>query len=543
YLAFGRAAAGNESPRIRIMEVATKAILPDTLRGWRQHGGAWLPGNSGFFYSAYPLKGTVPAGEEYYWQAVYFHALGTPADSDRVVFSHPSVKEYYHDAAVSENGRWAVFQRGMFNKSEVFLRRLGGPDSLVPVAMGFDAEYGVDLLGDTLLIRTDKDAPRGMVYVTAADRPGRENWKVLIPQSEDKLENISGIDGLLYAAYLHNAHTVIKIFDLNGNYLRDLPLPGIGSGFIWGYWSKGPVWAYFTSFNYPGATFRYDPARNRLTLYQKPPIAIDPGKSSVEQVWFTSRDGTRVPMFLFQPRGTRRDGHNAVLLTGYGGFDVPETPFFSSFYQCWLEAGGMVAIPNLRGGGEFGKDWHEAGMRDRKQNVFDDFIAAAQWLVDSKYTSPGRLAISGASNGGLLTGAVTAQRPDLFRAAHIGVPLLDMVRFHKFGYANVWAEEYGSAEDSTQFRYLLKYSPYHNVKDGTKYPAVLLEASENDARVAPLHARKMAARLQAADTGGGPILYLLRRKSGHGGGTRLTEWIGQEADILSFLMRQVGLKK
>lgn len=541
YLAFGRAAAGDESPYVRVMEVDTKTILSDTLLGWRQRSVSWLPDNSGFYYCAYPRKGTVPDGEEYYWQSVYLHMLGTPVDKDRTVFSHPTVKEYYHYVYVSENGRWAVYHRGKYNKNEIYLRRLDDSDSLIPVATGFDAQYGTDLLGDTLLIQTDKDAPRGMVYVTTADKPGREHWRVLIPQDRDKLTNVSSIDGRLYAMYLHDAHTVVKVFDLDGHFLRAIPLPGIGSGYVWGYWKKPPVWVYYTSFNIPGATYRYDFTADRLTLYHQPPISVDPSRSTVEQVWFTSRDGTRVPMFLFYPRTIKRNGRTAVLLTGYGGFNLSETPHFSPYFQCWLEVGGMVAVPNLRGGGEYGKEWHEAGMRDRKQNVFDDFIAAAQWLIDNNYTTSKRLVLDGASNGGLLTGAMTAQRPDLFHAAYVGVPLLDMVRYHKFGYANVWAEEYGSAEDPAQFEYLLKYSPYHNVTDGVKYPAVLLDASENDVRVHPLHARKMAARLQQADAGGGPILYLLRRKSGHGGGTRLTEHISQKADVLSFLMDQAGL--
>jgi prolyl oligopeptidase len=541
YLAYGVSEPGKEDPRIKIMEVATGKLLADSLRGRRQGGISWRPDNSGFYYTSNPFKGEVPEGEEEYWDAVYFHQLGAPAADDKKIFYHDQVKEYSHYVYLSEDGKYVFYYRGIFYKNEVYFRKLEGPDILIPIVTDFDAQYSVSEIEGMLIIQTDKDAPKGIVYVTDADQPARENWHVLIPESEDKLEYISAVAGNLYAVYTHNAHTLIKIFTRDGKYVRDMHLPTLGSASVWGYWSKPDVWVHFTSFTYPGTTFKYDLARNELVLFHKPPIQVDSTLYNTEQVWYESRDGTKVPMFLVHKKNQPRDGRQAVYLTGYGGFNISEEPYFSSGYTTWLEAGGVVAIPNLRGGGEFGQAWHKAGMFEKKQNVFDDFIAAAEWLIKNQYTSPDRLAISGGSNGGLLMGAALTQRPDLFRAVLCSVPLLDMIRYQKFGYANIWAEEYGSADNPEQFPYLLKYSPYHNVRPGVKYPSVLFIASDNDARCYPLHAMKMAARLQEADPRGRPILLLVQKKSGHGGGTTISESIGQQVDNLAYLMDNVGL--
>jgi len=541
YVAYGVAEAGNEEPVIKIFDMATKKTLPDSCKGWRQGGVSWLPDNAGFYYSANPLKGDVPEGEESYWDAVYFHRLGTSTVEDKKVFYHDQVKEFWHGAGISEDGKYILFYRGMFNKTEIYYRKLDGDTSLIPIVTGMDARYSADIVEDKLIIWTDLNTPKGMVYITDVDKPGKKYWREFIPESEDNLSSIMAIAGHLYAVYLHNAHDIIKIFDLNGKYLRDLALPTIGSVSVRGYWSKPDIWVNFSSYTYPNSTFKYDFDRNELALYYRPPIAIDVSNYVVEQVWYKSKDGTEVSMFLIHRKNLKKDGRNAVYLTGYGGFDIPEQPYFSSRKVVWLEAGGMVAAPNLRGGGEYGKSWHEAGMLDKKQNVFDDFIAAAEWLIENKYTNPQRLAIGGGSNGGLLTGAVTVQRPDLFKVIQCEVPLLDMLRYHKFSYANIWAEEYGNADDPEQFKYLLKYSPYHNVVDGAKYPAVLFIASDNDARCHPLHAMKMAARMQAANAGNEPIFLLMQKKSGHVGGTTMSEDIEQASDIWSFLMDKVGL--
>jgi len=542
YLAFGKAKGGNENPIIRIMEVSTGNILVDTLKGWQQEGVSWLPDNSGFFYSAKPRKGEVPNGEENYWCSVYFHKIGTQGCEDKKVFSHDKVKEYSHWVSISEDGRYMLFYRSQFDKNEVYFKEIGSDEPPMPFVTGFGAGYQVEIIENKFFIKTDKDAPMEKVYVTNVDKPERKNWKEFIPETQDKLSYITGIDGHIYAVYSHNAYTKIKIYSLDGKYLRDLPLPTIGSAYVWGYWSRDDVWVSFSSFTYPSTIFKYNLENNGLVLYHKSPIDVDVSLYTADQVWYTSKDGTKVSMFLIHRKDLKRNGKNPTLLTGYGGFNVPMTPRFSTTYTVWLEAGGMVAIPNLRGGGEYGRKWHEAGMKENKQNVFDDFAAAAEWLIENKYTGPEKLAISGGSNGGLLVGAVTVQRPELFKVVYCAVPLLDMLRYHKFGYANIWATEYGTSEDPEQFKYLYKYSPYHTVANGTEYPAILITSSENDARVHPLHTRKMVARLQEADPDGEPILLLIRKDSGHGGGTTLSTQIEQHADVWAFLMDKLTMK-
>ncbi len=543
YLVFGTMHGGDENPVLRVMEVATRRILPDSVSGWKQYPSAWLPDNSGFYYTARPLKGTVPPGEEHYWHAAYLHRLGTPAAQDEKIFGHDQVKEYFHWVGVSEDGQYELFGRSMFDKNELYFRRRGVPGPLTPLATGMDARYAAEFIQDRIVIVTDAQAPRSKAYVTEISQPEREHWRELIPEDPTMtLRHVAAIAGHLYAVYEANAHTLVKIYSLEGEYLRDLPFPTLGTGEISGYWSKDNIWIRFSSFTYPPTTFKYDFAADSLVIYHKFPLDIDVASYTAEQVWYSSRDSTRVSMFLVHRKDLERNGANPTVLTGYGGFNMSMNPYFSTTYVAWLEAGGMVAIPNLRGGGEYGREWHEAGMRERKQNVFDDFIAAAEWLIGQGYTSPAELAIAGGSNGGLLVGAVAVQRPNLFRAVDCEVPLLDMVRYHRFGLANIWAEEYGSAEDPEQFRYLYDYSPYHHVIDGICYPMMLISASENDARVDPMHACKMVARLQYADPLGGPILLLMNRKSGHIGGSTLTMKIEQHADTWAFLMHALGMK-
>jgi len=543
YVAFGKAQGGDENPVVRVMVVATGEILPDQLRGWKQYVSDWLPDNSGFYYTCKPLEGEVPEGEHEYWHAAWFHKLGTPIEQDIKVFWHDEVKEYWHGVGVSEDGKYEIYYRSLFNAQEVFFRPTGSDDELIPLATGLDAEYGVDIIEDKILIRTDKDAPLYKVYITDVDKPARENWRELIPEHvKDKLNYISAINGHLYASYMHNAHSVVKIFDLEGNYLRDMPFPTLGSGGVSGYWSQPEIWVYFSSFTYPSTTFKYHFDTNELEVYREFPVEVDVENMTADQVWYESKDGTPVSMFIVHNKDMKLDGSNPTLLHGYGGFDVSMTPRFSTSALVWLEAGGVYAVANLRGGGEYGREWHEAGMMEHKQNVFDDFIAAAEWLIENKYTNPEKLAIHGASNGGLLVGAATVQRPELFKAVLCGVPLLDMVNYHTFGLANIWAEEYGSSDKPEQFPYLYAYSPYHNVKEGVRYPAFLVTGSENDARVDPLHARKMVARLQEVDPDGAPHLLLVRKASGHGGGTTITTQIEQNAEIRAFLMAQLGMQ-
>ena len=543
YIAFGKAHGGDENPVIEVMVVETGEILPDKLRGWKQGVNSWLPDGSGFYYTCKPLEGEVPEGEHEFWHSVWLHKLGDDPAKDVKVFWDEEVKEYWHGASVTEDGKHTVYHRSLFNANDIYFRKTGTDDPLIPLATGMENEYSALFVEDKILITTNEGAPRKMVYVADVDHPQRENWKVFLPEHEkDMLLGVSGIDGHLYVTYSHNAYTQVKIYDLDGKYLRDLPLPTIGSGGAGGRWSQPEVWVYFSSFGYPSTTFKYHFDKDELAVYRKFPVEVDVDDVVADQVWYDSKDGTPVSMFIVHDKKMKLDGTNPCLLTGYGGFDISMRPRFSTSTLVWLEAGGIFALPNLRGGGEYGREWHEAGMLDKKQNVFDDFIAAAEFLIAKNYTSSEKLAIRGGSNGGLLVGAATVQRPDLFRVVDCGVPLLDMLTFHRFGLANIWAEEYGSSDDPEQFKYLLEYSPYQNVKDGVKYPAFLVTGSENDARVDPLHARKMAARLQAANEGGGPICLLVRDASGHGGGTTITTRIDQQAQEAAFLMHFLGME-
>lgn len=542
YLAFGTAKGGDEHPVVQVMDVATRRILADSLLGWDQGGVSWLPDNSGFFYTANPKKGEVPPGEEHYWTSAYFHRLGEPASRDRKVFFSDTEKEVFHYAGVTEDGRYVLYVRGRYYKNEVYFAKIESPGALQPLVTGFQARYAVDEIDGTFFVRTDEGAPLGKVYTVPVDHPVRANWKEWLPEDpKDNLSYIAPIGGRIYAVYEHDAHTRIRLLDREGRYLRDLPFPALGSGSVQGHWDKPDVWVHFSSFTYPEGIYRYHFDEDRLETYWRYPVEIDLGNYVTEQVWFVSTDSTRVPMFLVRRADLQRNGANPVLLTGYGGFTVSMNPYFSPWICSWLEAGGTYALPNLRGGGEYGEDWHKGGMLGRKQQVFDDFIAAAEYLIREGYTSPEHLGIWGGSNGGLLVGAVTVQRPELFRTVVCAVPLLDMLRYHKFGYSNVWSEEYGSAEDPDQFRYLLAYSPYHQVKPTDRYPSILLTAGENDSRVDPLHARKMTARLQEVNPNGRPILYALNRSSGHIGGTTQSVQLEQRADEIAFIMHELGL--
>jgi prolyl oligopeptidase len=543
FVAFGKSPGGSENPVVSVMEVETKKILPEKLKGQRQRVTDWLLDNSGFYYNANPLKGEVPEGEENYWQSAYFHKLGTSTESDVKVFYHDKIKEHYHTVVLSDDGKYEIYYRSMFNKNELYFKKANSNDPLIPLVDEFKFQYFAQFVEDKILIITDEDAPLYKVFITDIKKPQKANWKEFLHEDpKDRLESIQTIGRHIYAIYKHNAYTQIKIFDLSGKHLQDISFPTLGTGGVKGQWSKDEVYAWFSSFTYPMTKYKYDFATNKLILYRKFPIEIDVEKFTTEQIWYESKDKTKISMFLVNRKDLVKNSKNPVMLTGYGGFNVPVEPGFSTIYVAWLEAGGMIAIPNLRGGGEYGRAWHEAGMKEKKQNVFDDFIYAAEWLIKNKFTNPEKLSISGGSNGGLLMGAAITQRPDLFKACLCTVPLLDMIRFHKVGFANVWVEEYGSPDNPDDFKYIYKYSPYQNVKDGTSYPATLFVGSENDARVDPFHSRKMTARMQAAQAGNNPILLLVLKDSGHGGGTTLSVLIQQIADDYSFLMYEIGMK-
>jgi len=543
YIALGLAQGGSEDARIRVMKTASREFLPDTLRGSRQSWVSWVHDNVGFYYTAAPRPGTVPQGDEAYWHTVYFHRLGTPGDQDRKVFGHDSVREYFHVCQVSEDGRYAAFVRAsMAGVNELYLQRLDSGGSIYPVATGMDATYGGAIVDSLLLIMTDAGAPMGKVDVTRLDQPQRENWRAFVPELPDaRLVDVKPISGRIYLTYEQQAHTVVRIHDRDGRFLREMPLPTLGTASVDGSWQSDEVRVCFSSFTYPGSQFYYSFEGDSLELFFQPPLGIQSDRYVTELVWYKSKDGTPVSMFIVRPRNLVRDGNNPVLLTAYGGFGMSMTPSYSSPYVTWLEAGGVIAVAHVRGGGEYGRRWHEAGKLEGRQRTFEDLISAAERLVAEKYTRPGRLALYGGSNGGLTVAAAMVQRPDLCRAIVLDRPILDMLRYHLFGPANMWADEYGTADDSAQFRYIARYSPYENVRTGVDYPAVLLVGSENDFRAEPCHVRKMAALMQAANPDGEPVLLSVEGTSGHFGGTTETSQVEQAADRHAFLMTMLGM--
>ncbi|UCH96432.1 MAG: S9 family peptidase [Candidatus Aminicenantes bacterium] len=549
YLAYLIGEGGKENAVIHVMEVATKKVLPDTCRGSNHMWGAWLPDSSGFYYTANPKKGEVPPGEEYLWPCVYFHMLGTSASEDKKIFYHPTEKTHSHFVEITSSGKYLLFSRGYYlmEKNEVFFKRVdAGIDApLIPLVTGFDASYHVVEVVDKFFIHTDLKAPLGRLLVVDTKQPQRENWQEFIPESADKLQRFSVVGGRIYVGYLHNAYTQIKIYDMQGKFLRTLPTPRsglVGTQRAGGKWDKPGVRVSFTSYTYPWTSFTYDFAANKLHFKERRfPYKVDTDNYITRQVWVTSKDGTPVSMFLAHRRGIKQDGSHPALIYGYGGFNKSRTPVFMPMFFIWLEAGGMLAVPNLRGGGEYGRKWYEAGIRENKQNSFDDCIAAAEWLIENKYTNPRKLALYGASNGGLMASAVAVQRPELFKAVWAEVPFTDMIRYHKFGRAKAWTNEYGNPDNPEHFKYLLKYSPYHNVKANNCYPAMFITGGENDPKIYPFHARKLAARMQEANTSDNPILLKIQKNAGHDGGLSDTQQILRKVDGWVFLMHQLEM--
>ncbi len=538
---FGKSKGGNEAPVIHVMDVDSGKILPDKVKGWKQYVSSWEPDNSGFYYGCNPLPGEVPQGEEFYWKTVYYHKLGTDPKEDVKIFGDEEVKERWCHASLTHDDKYLILMKGIFYKTAFWIRQPESEEMSV-ITDDLDAEYDISYYKGKLYILTNKDAPNRKVYITPAEKPGKENWQEFIAESDSTITDFSVINNNIYVTYLINVQTKINMYDLDGKFIQEVALPMPGTARIYGD-SEGPdTWLWFSSFSYPGTIFLYNAEANELTEFFKPPVNVDVDSIKTEQVWFESKDGTKIPMFLVYKNGLKKNGINPVMLNGYGGFNVSMEPSFSLGYSFWIENGGVLAIANLRGGGEFGEKWHEAGMKENKQNVFDDFIAAAEWLIANNFTTPEKLTVMGGSNGGLLIGAIVTQRPDLMKAALCLVPLLDMIRYHHSSIANIWKEEYGSAEDPEEFKYILEYSPYHNVKENTEFPAMLITTGINDARVDPFHARKFAALLQEKNKSDNPIYLLVQGASGHGGGTTLTKQFAQWSDYYAFLMDQVGMQ-
>jgi prolyl oligopeptidase len=542
-LAYGLSENGSEESVLHVMDVESGATLPDRIIRTRAADLAWLPDAGGFYYTRYPRAGEVPPEEMQYHRAVYFHRLGEDPATDVRVFA-PAAKEHWPGVGLSPDGRWLVVTVARtFDQTDVHLQDRAAGTPLMAVVRDRPFLYEAQVVRDRLYIRTNQDASTYRLYLADATGPAPEGWREVVPPRPDAV-----LDGFLVTrhglalSYLERATSRLRLTGLEGGDPQELPLPTIGSLFGWGAEPEGEELFYgFSSYTVPPSIYRVELPGARQELWQQVEADIDSARFEVEQVSYSSKDGTTITMFVVHGRGIPLDGTNPAYLTGYGGFNIPMTPGFSRSLLAWLEQGGVVAVPNLRGGGEYGEAWHQGGMLGTKQNTFDDFIAAAEFLIRAGYTSPSRLAIAGGSNGGLLMGAVLTQRPDLFRAVVIQVPLLDMLRYHRFLIARLWIPEYGSADDPEQFRWLKSYSPYHHVRSGVAYPAVLLATAESDSRVDPLHARKMAARLQAASASDHPILLRLESRAGHGAGKPVSKVLDELVDTWTFIARELGV--
>jgi len=549
YVAYGTSTSGSEVSTLHVIETATGKLLPDSIERTRAASLAWKLDSSGFFYTRYPKKGDVPEGQEVYYRHVFYHALGDDPGRDRLIFGEGRDPEAWPNVVISDDGRWLLIDESHgWTKSELFLQDLASNTPPAEITSGKEFLYGADFFRGKLYITTNEDAPRFRVFVADAANAKRENWTELIPQSEAVLAGAHVAGGKLFAQYEHNASSELKLFSLEGKKLADIPLPALGDvPSIGGRYDRDELFFGFQSFTAPPSVYRYDLTQGKSEPWAKVDApSIDPSAFDVRQVWYTSKDGTRVPMFVVSKKGIELNGKNPTLLYGYGGFNISLKPTFNRAMYLWMEHGGIYVVANLRGGSEFGEDWHRAGMLDRKQNVFDDFIAAAEYLIAQKYTDKDHLAIYGGSNGGLLMGAMITQRPDLFRAVVCAVPLLDMLRYQNFQIAKLWIPEYGSADDPKQFDWLYAYSPYHHVKPGVEYPAILFMTGDTDTRVDPMHAKKMAALMQAEAKNGAsqerPILLRIETKAGHGQGKPVTKQIEESTDMYSFLFWQLGMK-
>ena len=549
YIAYGTSASGSEISTLYVLETATGKLLPDSIERTRASSLAWSPDSSGFFYTRLPKKGDVAEGQEMYNRHVFYHALGAEPAKDVLIFGEGRDPEDWPNVSLSQDGRWLLITVSQgWTKSELFLKDVKSAAAPVRITTGKNFLYGGEAHKNALYITTNEDAPRYRVFVVDPAKPQRENWREIIPQADAVLQGVSVAGGKLLASYEKDASSLLKLFTLEGKSLSDIPLPGIGSIFGTGSrYDHDDVFFAYHSFAAAPTVYHYDLKSGATRLWAKVNAPINPAAYEVKQLWYNSKDGTRVPMFVVHKKGIVLDGKNPTLLTGYGGFNVSNTPAFSGARYVWLEHGGVYALANLRGGAEFGEDWHRAGMLDKKQNVFDDFIAAAEHLIAGKYTDKDHLAIQGGSNGGLLMGAMITQRPDLFRAVVCQVPLLDMLRYQNFQIAKLWIPEYGSSEDFKQFEWLYAYSPYHHVQAGKEYPSILFMTADTDTRVDPMHARKMAALMQAEAKNGAsqerPILLRIESKAGHGAGKPIAKQIEEFVDIYSYLFWQLGVDR
>ncbi|GJM25939.1 MAG: prolyl endopeptidase [Phycisphaerae bacterium] len=547
YIAYSVSEGGSDWVEWRVREIETGRDLPDVIKWCKFYGASWTKDGAGFYYSRFDEPSSDDALRSLNeYNKLYYHRLGTPQSADELVYERPDHKDWGFSGGVTDDGRYLIISvsKGTERKNRLYYKDLSTPGSeVVKLIDVLEAQYAfIDNDGPVFWFRTDLDAPKGRVIAIDTNNPARSNWREVIAESEETLRGVNLINDTFVGMYLKDAHTQVRLYDLDGTDAGEIELPGIGSaGGFGGKRSDTETFYSYSSYSTPSSIYRYDFTTNTSSLYRKPNVDVDPARYVTKQVFYTSKDGTRVPMFITHKKGLWKTGDNPTLLYGYGGFNIPITPGFSVTNLVWMEMGGVYAVANIRGGGEYGRDWHQAGTKLTKQNVFDDFIAAGEWLIDNKYTRPEKLSIAGGSNGGLLVGACITQRPDLFAAALPAVGVLDMLRFKDFTIGWAWMSDYGSVDEKDEFEALYAYSPLHNVKEGTSYPATMITTGDHDDRVVPAHSFKFAAAIQAAQAGEAPTLIRIETRAGHGAGKPTTMRIEESADKLAFLCRELRM--
>ena len=548
FVAYGVQDAGSDWNTWKIMEIESGKVLDDELKWVKFSGAEWTPDSLGFFYARYPQPAADAAFQSLNTNMkVYYHRVGTPQSADVLVYERPDHPDWGFQLSVSEDGHYLIITVwvGTDDRYRIVVKDLTEPYGL-PYELIDNFEHEYSFVGNddhVLYFQTNVDAPLRRVIAIDLKKPARENWKEIIPQTENALDGVGIVGNMFVCNYLKDARTQVRLHQMDGTFVREVAFPGIGtaSGFD-GRRKDTDTFYSFSGFALPTTTFRYNMITGESKLFRTADVKFNPDDYETSQIFYTSKDGTKVPMFLCHRKGLKLDGTNPTLLYGYGGFNISITPSFSVSRLTWMEMGGVLAVANLRGGGEYGEPWHKAGTKQNKQNVFDDFIAAAEWLIANKYTSPKKLAIQGGSNGGLLVGACMTQRPDLYGACLPAVGVMDMLRFHKFTAGRFWIDDYGSADVAEEFPALQKYSPYHNLKGGTQYPATLITTADTDDRVVPGHSFKFAAQLQACQSGTAPTLIRIETRAGHGAGKPTAKIIEEASDQWAFLVKTLGME-
>lgn len=539
---------GSDWRTAKIINVDSGSVLEEALEWLKFTNLSWSHDGSGFYYSRYPETAETDKFQSLNMnQEVYYHALGTPQDDDVLIYASPNEPEWGHIAEISEDGMHLVITiwKGTDDRYQIVHQDLSEEDSAPEFLIeGFDNDYTfVGNVANELYFRTNRDAPRNRLIAINVKHPDPENWREVIPETENVLDGVSLVGEKIIADYMQDAQTVVKIFSLDGKYERMVNLPGVGTAYGFAGKLEDPETFFaYTSFDTPTTINRLDVATGQVNIFRQPSVDFDPDDYVVKQVFYQSKDGTRIPMFVTHRKDLQLDGRTPTLLYGYGGFNISMTPAFSITRLAWMEMGGVYALANIRGGGEYGEEWHQAGTRLRKQNVFDDFIAAAEFLIEEGYTTSSKLAVMGGSNGGLLVGAVTNQRPDLFGAAIPAVGVMDMLRFQEFTAGRFWVDDYGSSDNPDEFEALYAYSPYHNVREGTEYPAILVTTADTDDRVVPGHSFKYAAAIQKAQAGDAPVLIRIETRAGHGSGKPTEMIIDEYVDRWAFVVENLGMQ-